>query len=121
MFCYLYPGPMRSSKSGTPSFELLLEVLNAKATLICRWNVHRVGQHRTRLDVFAPVAQQRKQLGSFLRIPLRQVLLLANVISQIKQLDGPAFKVLEQLVIAQANGPARTLHAVIAIMWKMPE
>ena len=49
-----------------------------------------------------------------------QVVLLANVLTKIEKLYGVVLIVFEQFVIAQANGAARTLHAMIAVVGKVP-
>ena len=62
----------------------------------------------------------RGELLGLLNFNLRYVVLLSNVFFQIEELNRPVFQVFEQFVIAEADSPTRTLHAVIAVVGKMP-
>ena len=49
-----------------------------------------------------------------------KIVLLTRVDLQVEKLHGVSFEILQQLVVSQADGPTRALHAMITVMREMP-
>ena len=83
--------------------------------------VVRIRLHHGRRDLAAPVVEQGGELADALGLFAGKIALLADVVAKVEELDGVVFEILEELVVALADGAAGTLHAVVTVVGEVPE
>ena len=66
--------------------------------------VVRIRLHHDGRDVAAPFVEEGGQLSGALGLFAREIALLAEVVAEVEELDGVVFEILEQLVVALADG-----------------
>ena len=71
--------------------------------------------------MLSPCVQLFAQFGDLVGFGPGQVVLLAQVMLKIEQLDGVVFKVFQQLIVSSADRSTRALHPVIAVVGEVPE
>ena len=80
-----------------------------------------IGFHHGGRDLAAPVVEQGGELADALGLFAGQIALLTEVVAEIEELDGVVLEILEELVVALADGAAGALHAVVAVVREVPE
>ena len=87
---------------------------------VCGGIIIRIGLHHLGTHLFPPTMKFIGKLLGLLRLDLGEVFMLANVLSEIEQLNGSILKIFEEFIITIPNCTSRALHPVVTVMRKMP-
>ena len=87
---------------------------------VCGGIVVWIGLHHLGTHLFTPTMKFAGKLLGFLDLDLGKVLVLSDILSEIKELNSAILEIFEEFIISIPNRTSRALHPMIAVMREMP-